>query len=129
MKTSQIALVLTALIACGPSSTQPAPATEPEATGVPAPAETSTPVATAEPAASASATAASTAEPGSHSGGPAVCEEIAKACHDVGHGPGETGKCHELGHKGDATVCEKEHHRCLALCAEAAKKGGGHHGH
>jgi hypothetical protein len=127
MKTSQIALLLTALTACGPSTTQPAPAAEPETTAAPAPPETSVPVATAEPAASASASA--TAQPGSHSGGPAVCEEIAKACHDVGHGPGETGKCHELGHKGDATVCEKEHHRCLALCAEAAKKGGGHHAH
>lgn len=102
---------------------------------------------TTEPASSAEAHEAAGAQAETavaHGGGegmhkhgavPSVCEEISKACHDVGHGPGDAGTCHVIGHKGDAAACEKEHHRCLALCEELAKKtpvspeGAGHSSH
>lgn len=58
-----------------------------------------------------------------HSAGPASCDALAKACHDVGHDADDAGKCHEIGHKGDAATCDKEQERCLALCAEKAKAG------
>jgi len=58
-----------------------------------------------------------------HAGGPASCEELAKACHDVGHGDDDAGKCHQIGHAGDAESCDKERARCVSLCAEKAKHG------
>jgi hypothetical protein len=122
-----IVLVL-GVLGCGSSRTS-GPVAEPEPTASPDSASTAAPVETAVATAAATSAPADSAHAGDHAGGPAVCEELAKACHDVGHGPGETGKCHEIGHKGDAQACEKEHDRCLKLCAEAARTGGHQHKH
>jgi hypothetical protein len=122
---SSIVLVF-AVLGCASSRTSPAPVADPEATTSSDSASTAAPVQTAVATAQPSAAPADSAPAGPHAGGPAVCEELAKACHDVGHGPGETGKCHEIGHKGDVQACEKERDRCLKLCADAAKNAGGH---
>lgn len=118
MRSWAIAIVV-AVAACSPSATQ---VTEPQPTG--APVETGGGMPPEAPAA-----AGGHADSESHTGAAAACEEIAKACHDVGTAPGDAGACHEIGHKGDAAACEKEHHRCLALCEAAAKGAGSHAGH
>lgn len=118
MKSWMIAVTVAAA-ACSPSAT---PVAEPQPTGTTVESGGGRPL-------EAPAGAGGHADAGSHTGATAACEEIAKACHDVGHGPGEAGTCHEIGHKGDATACEKEHHRCIALCEAAAKGGGAHGGH
>src|SRR5687767_4546971 len=106
-------------LGCGSSTAPAGQVAEPEPTAVPAAVETSV-APTAEP----SSAPAHSGHTRSHSGAPLVYEELAKAYHDVGHGTGESGKCHEICHKGDAHVCEKERESCLKLCAEAPK--GGH---
>ncbi len=59
------------------------------------------------------------AEPSAaHAPGGAQCQELAKACHDVGHGADEAGKCHQVGHAGDNAACAKEHARCITLCSQ-----------
>jgi len=75
----------------------------------------------------ATASATSTVTAVAHAPGGARCNDLAKACHDVGHGADDAGKCHQIGHAGDAAACDKEYARCVAVCKKAADKGG--HGH
>lgn len=85
----------------------------------------SVPQATApEPA--AAETAAQHAAPPPQAG---VCSEIAKACHDVDSGSGETHECHLLGHDRTATPerCAERREACLAACKAAPPRG--HHQH
>ena len=130
MKSSWLiaAALVVPLPAC--SSPQSSDATEPESTSEPTSVTSAVPT-TPPPATEPSATA--TASTHAHAPGGAHCDELAKTCHDVGHGKDEAGKCHEIGHAGDSAACEKEHARCLSVCkkaAEAAGAGGqgkGHH--
>ncbi|NUP08668.1 MAG: hypothetical protein HOW73_21680 [Polyangiaceae bacterium] len=123
---------LVALVGCSGSQS----ATEEEPPAASAAVATSDPhsgheagTADAVPTSGQPETTASAMAQGDHASGSPKCDELAKACHDVGHGDDELGKCHQLGHAGDAAVCEKEHDRCVKLCKAAAEKGAHSHAH
>ena len=81
-------------------------------------------------AAESSPAADTTATVVDHAPGGPECNELAKTCHDTGHGDDELGKCHQIGHAGDASVCKKELARCVDLCTKAsAKQPKRHHAH
>lgn len=52
---------------------------------------------------------------------PAVCEEIAEACHEVDDGEGRPHECHETAEEGDATWCDENSADCIATCEAAAE--------
>lgn len=62
---------------------------------------------------------------GGHAEAPTVCRVLGELCHEADTGTGPASECHELGHVGDAGVCEQEFDSCIATCVDGGGGEGG----